>query len=216
MEPGNNNIVVQHVNGSNNGRATTPTEYVDVDLVRRTKNGDVSAFRELFDRYYKRVYNIVYRVVSDENEAADITQEVFVKVYKSIDKLKAEEAFFTWIRMVAVNLCRDYIRRKPAVRVESLDQKLEVDGNELDKQVADWSNNPHKHLEKKDLQNAVQKAIKSLSDDHRTVVVLHHIEGMDIQNIADLLGSPVGTIKSRLARARDELKRKLGGYLDVE
>jgi RNA polymerase sigma-70 factor (ECF subfamily) len=161
------------------------------------------------------VYNIVYRVISDENEAADITQEVFVRVYKSINKLKAEEAFFTWLRTVAVNICRDRIRRKPAVRVESLDERVEFDGGELDREVADWSANPEKLYEKKDLQGVVQKALSTLSDDHRTVVILHHLEGMDVQQMSKLLGSPEGTIKSRLARARDELKRKLGGYVNI-
>ncbi|HUV04881.1 MAG TPA: RNA polymerase sigma factor, partial [Armatimonadota bacterium] len=90
---------------------------------------------------------------------------------------------------------------------------ISVDGGEIEREVADWSTNPERTLEKKDLQAAVQGALDTLSDEHRAVVVLHHIEGMDLKDIAQELGIPEGTVKSRLARARDELKRKLGHYV---
>ncbi|MDO8684953.1 MAG: sigma-70 family RNA polymerase sigma factor [Armatimonadota bacterium] len=187
-------------------------EYVDAGLVRRSKDGDIDAFEELFNRYQKRVYNIVYGVVCNENDAAELTQDVFVKVFRTIGGLNAEEAFLTWVRTVALNICRDHLRKHRRVRVESLDEKLSIDGDELDRDIPDSSNDPAGKIEAKHTRQAVCRAIDSLSDEHRTVVALHHIEGMDVKDIAKLLGCPVGTVKSRLARARDELRRKLAAY----
>jgi len=216
LEPDSQDNVVKN-EGTDRSTGGRRVEYVDTDLVRRTKAGDLSAYEELFNRYQKRVYNIVYQIVSDENEAADLTQEVFVRVWTSIRTLKAEEAFFTWIRTVAVNICRDYMRRKAPVRMESLDQRLELDSeSEVERQVADWSSNPEKTMQSRDLERAVRKAVQSLPVEHREVVVLHHLEGMDVQEIAAALKCPVGTIKSRLARARESLRRKLAGYLDID
>ncbi|MBI2842259.1 MAG: sigma-70 family RNA polymerase sigma factor [Armatimonadetes bacterium] len=197
------------------GRSTDgPVELVDVDLVRRTKSGDVKAFEELFNRYHKRVYNIVYRLIPDETDAADLTQDVFVKVFNSIGKLRAEEAFFTWVRMVAVNICRDFIRRKPP-RTDSLDAAVQFEEGEVRRELPDTSGGPEEALLDGDRKDVVRRAVKSLSDEHRVVVVLHHLEGLEVAEIAKMLGCPVGTVKSRLARARDDLRRKLGPYVDV-
>jgi len=189
-------------------------ERLDSDLVKEARAGDVAAFERLFDRYQKRVYNLIYRMVGHEQDAADLTQEVFVRVYNSLHTLKTGEAFFGWVRAVAVNVCRDHFRKAGrTVQTASLDAKIPVADGEVEHEVEDWSANPERMLEKKDLQEAVKKAIGSLSDGHRTVVALHHIEGMDVRDIAKLLKVPVGTVKSRLARAREELKRKLSHYV---
>jgi RNA polymerase sigma-70 factor (ECF subfamily) len=215
MEPNPGNSVIQHDEGKAGHAVERSVEMVDLELVRRTKSGDVQAFEELFNRYQKRVYNLVYRILSDENDAADLTQEVFVRVFHSIGRLRAEEAFFTWLKTVTVNVCRDYMRRRPP-RTESLDATMQIDDGDIQRDIADQSAGPEKILLSQDRQRMVQKAVSSLSDDHRLVVVLHHIDGMDVSDIAKMLGSPVGTIKSRLARARDELKRKLGAYVEVD
>ena len=214
MEPRHPASVVQHENEEMRRPGEKPVELVDVDLVRRTKSGDVGAFEELFNRYQKRVYNIVYNLVCDENEAADLTQEVFVRVYTSIGNLRVEEAFFTWVRTVAVNLCRDFMRRRPP-RAGSLDANLQLDDGEVGRDLPDPSAGPEKTLLGADRQRAVRQAVASLSDDHRAVVVLHHLEGLDVKEIARQLGCAVGTVKSRLARARDELRRKLGPWVDA-
>lgn len=189
-------------------------EYVDTNLVRESKEGDLAAFQRLFDKYHRRVYNLVYRMVGNEQDASDLTQEVFVRVYNSLHLLKNEEAFFTWVRTVAVNICRDHFRKiGRTVRTDSLDEKINLGDGEVEREIEDWSANPERLFEKNDLKDAVQRAVISLSEDHREVVVLHHIEGMDIKDIAKLLHVPTGTVKSRLARAREELKRKLGHYV---
>jgi RNA polymerase sigma-70 factor, ECF subfamily len=192
----------------------TSEHHVDVDLVRRTRSGDIGAFELLFTRYQKRVYNIVYGMVGNEADAAELTQDVFVRVFSSIKLLKADEAFLTWLRTVAVNICRDHARKRPAVRLESLEEKISYDGEYLAREIVDTSVGPAGILETKEIGQAVQTAVRSLSDEHRQVISLHHIEGMDLRDIAKSLGCPVGTIKSRLARAREELKRKLAPYVE--
>lgn len=190
-------------------------EYVDTDLVRRAKQGDLAAFEELFNQHQKRVYNIVYGMVCNDNDAAELTQDVFVRVFRSIKSLRAEEAFFTWLRTTAVNMCRDHMRRRNGVRIESLDEKILLNGgDELEREVPDKAANPAKVLEAKDTRRAVHTAIDMLSDEHRAVVTLHHLEGLDVQEIAQMLCCPVGTVKSRLARARDELRRRLTPYVE--
>lgn len=195
-------------------RETGSAEYVDTDLVRDAKHGDIAVFERLFAKYQKRVYNLIYRMVGNETDASDLTQDVFVRVYNSLGRLKSEDAFFAWVRTVATNICRDHFRKMGrSIRACSLDEKVSLDDGEVEREVADDSGNPARLLERQDLQEAVQRAIDSLSAEHRTLVVLHHIEGMDLKDIARELRIPVGTVKSRLARARDELKRKLGHYV---
>ncbi len=190
------------------------TECADADLIRRAQEGDVAAFETLFNRHQKRVYNLVYRMVGDEQDSADLTQEVFVRVYKSIHRLRGEGTFSAWARAIAVNLCRDHFRKvHRTIKADSLDAKIPVHDGEVEREIEDRSANPESLLAKKDLQEAVQRTLDSLSEEHRTVVVLHHIEDMDVKEIAKELHVPEGTVKSRLARARDELKRKLGHYI---
>jgi len=187
---------------------------VDPELIRKVREGSLSAFEELFNTYQRRVYNLIYRMVGNDQDAADLTQEAFVRIFNARHRLKSEETFLAWMRAIATNLCRDHFRKcKRTIRADSLDAPVCLEDDEVQQDVEDWSNNPERALDKKDMQEAVQGALETLSDEHRTVVVLHHIEGMDLKEIARELGVPEGTVKSRLARAREELKRKLGHYV---
>lgn len=196
-----------------NQRLTTQRS-IDPDLIRRIREGDVSAFEQLFNSHQKRVYNLIYRMVGNEQDAADLTQEAFVRIFSARHRLNSEGAFLAWMRTIATNLCRDHFRKcKRTIKADSLDEPIAFDGDEIQKEVEDWSTNPERTFEKKELQAGVQEALNTLSEEHRAVVVLHHIEGMDVRDIARELGIPEGTVKSRLARARDELKRKLGHFV---
>jgi RNA polymerase sigma-70 factor (ECF subfamily) len=184
--------------------------YLDNDLVARTKRGDVTAFEELFSRHHKRIYNIAMQMLEDEADAVDDTQEVFVRAYQRLGTLKVDGAFVTWIKIMASNICRDILRKRSRVRVQSLDSKVGRDGNELtNAEIPDFSNDPEKVLDKKQTQELVQKAISSLSPDHKEVVTLFYVDGAEVAEIAKIIGSPIGTVKCRLSRARAELKRKL-------
>ncbi|MCE5198687.1 MAG: sigma-70 family RNA polymerase sigma factor [Armatimonadota bacterium] len=191
--------------------------YVDNDLVRRIREGDVTAFEELFARHQRRVYNICLQILNNEAEAADVTQDVFVKAYKSIKSLKSDAAFVGWLKTLAVNMCRDALRKRVrTASVQSLDKLIETgDGDCLQREIEDWSHNPERSMDKRETCKIVQKAISSLSLDYREVVVLFYVDGAEVNEIAKTLNSPVGTIKSRLARARAELKRKLAHLVET-
>ena len=159
---------------------------VDNDLVHRARKGDVGAFEELFRRHQKRVYNISFQMLSDETEAADATQEVFVRAYRSITRLKSDAAFVTWLKTLTVNLCRDVLRkRKRAVRVESLDKPLDTDeGSRLQPEIEDWSANPEQLLGKKEVRETVQTAVTSLSPEYREVISLFYVDGAEVTETA--------------------------------
>lgn len=186
------------------------TVYIDNELVARTRQGDTSAFEELFNRHRKRIFNIAMQMLQDETEAADATQEVFVRTYRNIGKLQSDGAFVTWLKTMVVNHCRDILRKRGRVRVDSLDSPSErVDSGRPSIEVPDSSNDPAEALDKKQTQELVQKAISSLAPEYREAVTLFYVDGAEVSEIAKITASPVGTVKCRLSRARAELKRKL-------
>jgi RNA polymerase sigma-70 factor (ECF subfamily) len=184
--------------------------------VRRAAKGDLDAFENLFRRHQKRVYNISLQMLSDESDAADATQEVFVRAFRSIAKLKSEAAFVSWLKTLTVNYCRDVLRRRMRTGiVESLDKPLDVgNGSPMRRDPEDWSGNPERAFARKDVSETVQKAISSLVPQYREVVALFYVDGAEVAEIAKILKCPVGTVKSRLARARGELKRKLAHLVE--
>lgn len=192
-----------------------PADNSQAELVRRAQAGDLEAFELLFNQYQRGVYNVIYQMVRSEADAADITQDVFVRVWKALPRLEAPEAFSSWLYRIATNLSRNWIRDNTRVRQESLDQPVgngEEEGSA--REIPDVSGDPASVTQTRSMQDVVQKAIQGLSEDHRAVVTLHHIEGMPVEEIAGIMKCSVGTVKSRLSRARDALRRKLAGYVE--
>lgn len=186
------------------------------DLVRRAKEGDWEAREQLFRQYNRRLYNFVLRMVNNEEDAADITQDVFVRLFETLPSLRAEEAFTSFLYTIAVNACRDHARRRQRVQFESLDApRAGTDDEESSTlEIPDDADTPDVSLERDELQKRVQQAIATLSEDHRAVIVMHHLQDMEVNDMARILGVRVGTVKSRLARARAELERKLRSYVE--
>ncbi len=148
-------------------------------------------------------------MVGDDDTAADLTQETFIRAWNSLPRLKAPRAFPGWIRMIALNMIRDWVRAKrPTEPLESDDE----DG--LEKQWADDAAGPAEELEITEQQAQIREAIQRLSDDQRLVVVMHHLEGKPVAEIGRELDIPVGTVLSRLARGRDALRIKLAPYVE--
>jgi len=192
-----------------------PADNPQADLVRRAQAGDLDAFQQLFEKYQRGVYNIIFQMVRSDADAADLTQDVFVRVWKSLPRLEAPEAFASWVYRIATNLSRNWIRDNTRVRQESLDQPVgsgEEEGSP--REVADPTGDPAAITQTRSMQDVVQRAIHALSEDHRLVVTLHHLEGKSVEEIADIMKCSVGTVKSRLSRARDALRRKLAGYVE--
>lgn len=191
------------------------SENPQAELVRKAQAGDLQAFERLFEQYQRAVYNIVFQMVRSESDAADLTQDVFVRVWKALPRLEAPEAFASWLFRIAGNLGRNWIRDNTRVRQESLDQPIgndEDDGQQ--REIADVTGDPATVAQSHAMQAAVQNAIQGLSPDHRMVITLHHLEGQSVEEIAGIMKCSVGTVKSRLSRARDALKRRLAGYVE--
>lgn len=198
-----------------NLQITANGETSDAQLVQRARAGDERAFETLFSRHHRRIYAIAYGMLRNEADASDATQETFVRAYRSLHRLEAPGAFGGWLAQIAVNICRDILKR-PRLVARSLDEPLGDEDSEYRLEFPDWSNSPEKASMNQELQSVVHRAIGTLSDDHRAVITMHHLEGMDVLNIADILGVSEGTVKSRLSRARAELRRKLGYYVELD
>jgi len=187
-----------------------------IDLVRRAQTGDLGAFEQLFQQYQRGIYNAIYQMVRSEADAADLTQDVFVRAFRALPRLQAPEAFTSWLYRIAVNLSRNFIRDSTRVRTESLDQPVaDDDEGSGQRDIADSSGDPGVVAQARDMQERVRQAVATLSPDHRMVVTLHHLQGLPVEEIAKVMGCSVGTVKSRLSRARDHLRRKLATLVEA-
>jgi RNA polymerase sigma-70 factor (ECF subfamily) len=185
-------------------------------ILQRAKEGDRKAFEEIYQLYHRRIYNAAYGMMGDPDDAQDVTQDTFIRLHDALPTLRADEAFSTYIYRIALNLCRDRARRKKRVRFQSMDTpRVNESGEAEPMEFPDAGKLPEETLTGDELQRRVREAVLTLSDDHRAVIVMHHFQGMEVNDIARILGVPSGTVKSRLARGRDQLHRKLRTYLGV-
>ena len=185
-------------------------------ILQKAKEGDIDAFEQIFQLYHRRIYNAVYGMLSDADEAQDVTQDVFLRLHDALPTLRADEAFSTYLYRIALNLCRDRARRKKRVRFQSIDTpRTDDEGSSESMEFPDLGKLPEEIVNNEELQTRVREAVSTLSDDHKAVIVMHHFQGMEVNDIARILDVPTGTVKSRLARGRDQLHRKLRSYLNV-
>lgn len=178
-------------------------------LVRKAKQGDSDAFEELMQDYFKRIYNIALRMAGNADDAADMTQEIMLKLFRNIGAFKGNSKLSTWIYRVATNTCLDElkkIRRHPAV---SINAEIDTGDGEFLREVEDTSPTPEQSAQQHELRDMVAAAITRLSPDHRAAIVLRDIRGFSYDEIARILGCSEGTIKSRISRARTQLKSVL-------
>jgi len=188
----------------------------DLLLVERCKQDDAAAYEQLVDRYRNKILNYVARYSGSTADAEDLAQEVFIKAYLAVRKFRGECTFQTWLFQIANNVCVDRFRRVKRERVAySLDEPVETAEGEVERDIPDWSNDPESIAQGRELQAMVQKTLTTLSDKLRPVVILHDLEGMAHEEIAEVLRIPVGTVKSRLFNARMELRRKLRFYVEA-
>ena len=181
----------------------TDREY---NLIKRCQEGDDSAFGELIDSYNDKAFSIAYGVMGNHHDAADMAQEAFVKVYRNIGKFNFKSSFGTWFYRIVKNTCIDELRRQKRNRVISLDAEIEGEDGDYKMQVADDKEDIQTQLEKKETKEMLWAALEMLSEKHRAVLVLADIKGFDYLEIADMLDMPVGTVKSRIFRAREKLE----------
>lgn len=193
------------------------TANIDIDdalLVEQCRLGRSAAMERLILKYQNRIYNIILKICANPDDAAELTQETFVKVIENIDRFEARSSFYTWLFRIAVNLTLNHCQRSVRLRTESLDAADDdhsEDGRQLlrDFLSDDSSPDPAAIAQNKELCRIALKALMGLDDVHRAVIVLRDIEGMDYARIAKVLGIELGTVKSRLSRARTNLRQIL-------
>lgn len=174
------------------------------DLIHRAKMGDVTAYEELISGYEKKVYNTVYRFLENVEDARDLTQEIFLKIFTSLKNFKEGSSFSTWLYRIAVNTCIDFCRRRKEDTLSILD---EMDGSETS--MGKYSTLPEDVVENKELKKALNDAIKALPEDQRICVVLRDIQGFSYMEIGEILKCSTGTVKSRINRGRRALRQIL-------
>lgn len=190
-----------------------PKEQVDEAILARARRRDMEAFGKIVDAYQNRVYGFVRRMVTNPEEAADVTQEVFIRAFQSFERFDQRSSVRTWLFRIAHNLCIDRARkaRRTPNEIGLVDPE---EGDEIDVYDARWQ--PDRLVLDDELMEVVEAAIRSMSDKLRSVLLLHDREDMAYEEIAQLLDVPVGTVKSRLFLARAHLQNALRPYLGVE
>ena len=182
------------------------------EVIESCKAGNEKAFAEIVLHYQKRVFNIAYRMLGNLEEAKDLSQEVFISVFESIKDLKEEIKFESWLTAITLNHCRNrwkYLKRRQYFNSESLDDPVETEDGTMPRAVADPSDNPETLYEKKMIQQFIQKGLLQLKEDQRELLILRDLQGFSYEEMGETLGLPEGTIKSKLHRARMDLKEVL-------
>jgi RNA polymerase sigma-70 factor, ECF subfamily len=186
---------------------------VELELVQRAKEGNIAAFEQLFYRYEKRIYNFILQMLHDKEDSAELTQDTFIRAYHSLRSLKSDNAFSSWLYRIALNLVRDKTRKFEPNNISIDEPYTDQEGIEFKFDLPDWSANPREVTLQSELKAKIQTAISSLPKLQREAVILYHIEELGIEEICTILDVPSGTVKSRLARAREILKIKLKTFV---
>ncbi len=175
----------------------------EAQLIAAAQNGDLPAFNQLVLRYQNLAYNVAYRILGDPDRAADATQDSFIKAYKALRNFHGG-AFKPWLLRIVTNTCYDYLRASKRKPTNSLDDELEK--GDYNPRFHDKGEGPEKYVERRELNNVIQQSIEQLNEHQRAVVVLVDIQGLSYEETAHILGISLGTVKSRLSRARARLR----------
>lgn len=191
----------------------------DERLIKAFQQGNRSAFDTLVLKHQQGVFNLCYRMLGDDHEANDSAQETFFKVYRSLKKFRFESAFSTWLYRVTVNTCKNRLKSsafRQKKRTVFLNNPHRTEDNRQSMEILDNSPSPVAELERKERMKAIQAAIDTLTPERKEAVILKDIEGLSYEEIADITGQALGTVKSRLARARLDLRNKLRSFFANE
>jgi len=184
----------------------------DLQLVRKVRNGDRAAFDLLVVKYQTRVASIISRYVYDSQEVMDLTQETFVKAYRAIDRFRGDSAFYTWLYRIAVNTAKNFLEsrgRRPQASADVSDAENFDDGIRLRDPAS-----PERLLQREQLQEELSRAIAELPEELRSAFLLREYDGLSYEDIAKILECPIGTVRSRIFRARDAVDRHLGPLIN--
>lgn len=178
----------------------------DKHMLVKARRGELSAFEELVRKYEKRVYAAALRSSGSPEDAADITQEVFLRAWRSIETFRGDSGFSTWLFRITMNMCVDHARHKQS---QPQCQPLVIGEEDAERPIPDTAPTPEEHLDNSELGRELAAALDAVSEEHRRIVLLRDVSGMSYTEIAEVLEISEGTVKSRLARARVALRRIL-------
>ncbi len=181
---------------------------LDEDLARLAQQGNQDAFAELVKRYEKQIFSMAYRLIGDYDEAADLAQEAFLRIYSQLKRYDPEKKFFSWMYRVAQNTCLNALAKKPAniIPVERAEEYFSDDGK-------NGASEPEQDYLNREIRRSIDQAIADLPDNYRDVVYLRYIEDMSYQQIADALDLPLSTVETRLFRGKKQLQQRLKDLL---
>ena len=188
------------------------SESTDKELVKRVQRGDKGAFDLLVLKYEQKIVNLVMRYVRDPEQALDISQEAFIKAYRALPRFRGDSAFYTWLYRIAVNTAKNYLaaqRRRP------MDIELDLQDQEqygLHAKLKE-TDTPETVSMSDETRDALERAIEALPDDLRTAIILRELDGMSYEEIAQTMDCPVGTVRSRIFRAREAISKKVGALV---
>lgn len=186
---------------------------LDSELVRRVQQGDKRAFDLLVQKYQHKVINLISRFVSDQSECHDVAQETFIKAYRALDNFRGDSQFYTWLYRIAANTAKNHLasksRKTPTLSVD-VDDAEHFSG---DNGLKDFTN-PENQLLTEELERTVFSAIDKLPDDLKSAITLREIEGLSYEEIAEVMDCPIGTVRSRIFRARDAIDKELRPLLE--
>ncbi len=183
----------------------------DLDLIDRVRGGELGAFDELVRKYERRVFRISLHITQNEEDAEDAVQDAFLKAYQKLDSFHGDSKFYTWLVRIAVNESLMKLRKRRPGMV-SIDQEIETDEGTVARDIADWGPDPEMQYEQSELNGILKKTINGLPPGFRVVFVLRDVEGLSTEETAESLGLSVPAVKSRLLRARLQLRERLNRY----
>jgi RNA polymerase sigma-70 factor (ECF subfamily) len=184
----------------------------ELTLVQAAKSGDVSAFEELVRRYDRNVFRIAQHITQNREDAEDVVQDAFLKAYSNLAQFQGQSKFYTWLVRIAVNEALMKLRRRRPERTVSLDEEVKTEEDSVPREVADWSPNPEQQYSQAELREILSRTIQGLPPGFRTVFVLRDVEGLSTEETAEALELSIPAVKSRLLRARLQLRERLSRY----
>src|ERR1019366_3146656 len=187
-------------------------QHPDVALVEQARAGDLQAFDELVRKDDRRVFRIAQHITQNVEDAEDVVQDAFLKAYTKLDQFQGNSKFYTWLVRIAVNESLMRLRKRKTSRTVSIDEDIETEEGSVPRDVADWGPDPEERYEQAELGEILRKTIQGLPSGFRTVFVLRDVEGLSTEETAETLGLSVPAVKSRLLRARLQLRERLSRY----
>jgi RNA polymerase sigma-70 factor (ECF subfamily) len=181
-------------------------------LVNAARGGDIGAFEQLVRKYDRNVFRIANHITQNREDAEDVVQDAFLKAFQNLGQFQGQSKFYTWLVRIAVNEALMRLRRRRPERMVSLDEDINTGEDTIPREVADWSPNPEQLYNQSELREILQKTIQGLPPSFRTVFVLRDVEGLSTEETADALGLSIPAVKSRLLRARLQLRERLTKY----